>query len=697
MSGTRPTVSVIMATYNGARTIAASVRSILTQTFGPLELIVADDGSTDDTLRILGGIEDDRLVVLRNDRNFGVVASRNRCMAQARGRYVAMLDHDDLSMPTRLARQVAYLDANPGTVLLGTAARTLEDGALRSMGTPEHTTPELIAWLLHLANPLVCSSVMFRADAVHKLGVFMRKEFTYADDYDFYHRIAALGAVARLDEPLTIYRIHDSNAYKRHERVMRDNAQRVLEPAYGPLFGDEAGRASRLVVDHLAGGWGIASLADLRRLAEVFEHLNQHFLAGLDRKTSSALLRHAGQLWGRVLSASLRTGKVGVAGLLSCRVSGFRPGGAEFARLATDWMPMRRSLASLVRRPGPARQAPRPGRLFDMRYLPVPPDPLAPPTLFVVVDTEAEFDWNKPFARELTSVTAMDDIERGQDIFDRYGLKPIYAIDYPVASQERGFARLAAIHARQGCEIGAHLHPWTTPPFEEDVSTRNSYPGNLDPALEERKLAVLMQAIRRSFNISPVFYKAGRYGFGPATPAALVRHGIRVDLSVLPFADLRRRGGPDFQALQPIAYRIDGTAILSLPMTRSHVGAWPALAGVARAMDNLPAGRSLHLNSVLARLGLFETITLTPEGVTVSEQVRLIRTMLKHGTRQFVLHYHSPSLSPGHTPYVRDQAGLQILLSRLSEVCRFFFQELGGLPGDPAELLTMADRQPFSD
>ena len=260
-------------------------------------------------------------------------------------------------------------------------------------------------------------------------------------------------------------------------------------------------------------------------------------------------------------------------------------------------------------------------------------------------------------------------------------------VDYPVASQPRGYAKLRAILERDGCEIGAHLHPWTTPPFEEALSPENSYPGNLDPALEERKLAVLMQVIRENFGISPVFYKAGRYGFGPATPAALVKRGIRVDLSVLPGADLRRQGGPDFRLLEPVLYRMCGTRILSLPMTRSEVGFLPSLGRLGGAVQNFPGGGFLRLPSVLARLRIADTITLTPEGVTEEEQIRLIRAMLKRGSRQFVLHYHSPSLSPGNTPYARDETGAETLIHRLEHVCQFFFNEIGGIPGYPKDLL----------
>ena len=696
MNGTAiPAVSVIMATYNGARTIRSSIDSILSQTCRDLELIVADDGSTDGTVAILESIADPRLRILRNETNLGVVASRNRCFSHARARYVAMLDHDDLSAPTRLARQLAYLECHPATVLVGTDARVLDGGVLRRTIHPAVTTPALIAWLLQVANPLVCASVMFRAEAVARLGVFMRESYSYADDYEFYHRMAALGAIARLDSPLTIYRVHDSNAYKRHEQTMLANAARVLVPGYRILFGEGAEEAASLVVQHLSAGKPVEDLASLRRLCTVFDTLNAAALnaPGMDAVTRELLHRHAAILWLRTLRAANRLGRIGLTALLACCPAGLRLGTAETARLAAERLPLGRRAHGVLRRmvPPSSLKPPAAGTLFGRDYLPILPGPADPPTLFVVVDTEAEFDWNKPFTRDLTSVSAMDDIERGQAVFDAYGLRPIYVIDHPVASQPRGYARLRAILQRDGCAIGAHLHPWTNPPFEEAVCARNSYPGNLDPALEERKLAVLMAAIRDAFGVSAQFYKAGRYGFGPATPDALVRHGIKVDLSVLPGADLRGRGGPDFRLLSPIPYCIAGTSILSVPMTRSEVGLAPSLGGVGQAAYRTPAGALLRVPAVLARLGITETITLTPEGVTAGEQIRLLRAMLKRGTRQFVLHFHSPSLSPGHTPYARDAAQAGVLVRRLADTCRFFFDELGGLPGTPGDLLRIAD------
>ncbi|WP_198262615.1 hypothetical protein [sulfur-oxidizing endosymbiont of Gigantopelta aegis] len=110
------------------------------------------------------------------------------------------------------------------------------------------------------------------------------------------------------------------------------------------------------------------------------------------------------------------------------------------------------------------------------------------PQLIVVIDTEEEFDWSSPPDKNAVAVTAMEKIYLVQDIFDEYQIKPCYIIDYPIASQAAGYEPLLEIYQKDNCEIGAHLHPWVNPPFEEALTISNMYPGNLSRALEFAKL-----------------------------------------------------------------------------------------------------------------------------------------------------------------------------------------------------------------
>ncbi|MGQ0559619.1 MAG: polysaccharide deacetylase family protein, partial [Sphingosinicella sp.] len=165
-----------------------------------------------------------------------------------------------------------------------------------------------------------------------------------------------------------------------------------------------------------------------------------------------------------------------------------------------------------------------------------------PPQLLVVVDTEEEFDWNEPFSRAATATSAIAAQARAHEIFDRFGIVPTYVVDYPVAANAKPAAILRKLKDEGRAEIGAHLHPWVTPPFVEEVNARNSYGCNLPPEVERAKIETLTAAIGEAFGERPTIFKAGRHGLGPSTVRALVELGYRIDCSALPHSDLRADG-----------------------------------------------------------------------------------------------------------------------------------------------------------
>jgi glycosyltransferase involved in cell wall biosynthesis len=264
-----PRVSVLVTTRNGAATIGKSLDSILRQTMGDFELLVVDDGSVDGTPAILAAIDDPRLRVLRHGRAHGIAAARNAGLACCQAPYVAVLDHDDLSLPQRLAAQADYLDSHPGTVLVGTAVRILNAGKDVASGQPARVAPAGLRLLLHLGNPLTWSSVMFRRDALEAVAVggeTLRQSAEPADDYDLYHRLMALGEVARLDQVLTQYRWHSSNTSHSMAAQIRARAAWVLARAYAPWFGAEAEAEATLVIRHLSDRSPVPDAATLDRL-----------------------------------------------------------------------------------------------------------------------------------------------------------------------------------------------------------------------------------------------------------------------------------------------------------------------------------------------------------------------------------------------------------------------------------------------
>lgn len=323
----------------------------------------------------------------------------------------------------------------------------------------------------------------------------------------------------------------------------------------------------------------------------------------------------------------------------------------------------------------------------------LPPD--TPPILVVVVDTEEEFDWARPMERSQTAVTAMAEQHRAHRIFERYGIRPTYVIDYAVASQTQGYRPLAELLADGACRIGAHLHPWVNPPHDETVCAGNSYPGNLPPALERAKLAILTDTIAENLGTRPTVYKAGRYGLGPATAATLEALEYEIDASVVPFTDFRGDdGGPDFRrcGARPYWFGRD-RRLLEIPLSVCFTGALRRLGPGLRPILTSDWGMPLRLPGIFRRLGLLDRMRLTPEGIDFAEHKALTEAMLRAGHRVFSFTYHSPSLGIGNTPYVQSPRDREIFLGRFERYFDYFFGTLGGRAATPEEIRVLAQEQ----
>jgi hypothetical protein len=299
------------------------------------------------------------------------------------------------------------------------------------------------------------------------------------------------------------------------------------------------------------------------------------------------------------------------------------------------------------------------------------------PELLIVVDTEEEFDWAAPFSRDSRATTAVPAQLRAHEIYDRFGIVPTYVVDYPVATDPAAVGFLAGLRDAGKAEIGAHLHPWVTPPYDEDVNVRNSYHCNLPAALERAKIEALTGVIEKNFGERPTAFKAGRYGFGPSTARVLADFGYRVDCSLVPHTDFSGDGGPDFRGRPDRPYWLS-QGLLEVPLSVGFLGAMPGLGARVRWLFDSPGAGRLRLPGALARSGIVARSRLTPEGISAEEQCRLIEAMVRRGHRIFSLTYHSPSLAPGHTPYVRDEAGLTAFLASIEQVLTFFQGRLGG-------------------
>ncbi|MFW2853548.1 WalW protein [Sphingomonas sp. TX0543] len=271
----------------------------------------------------------------------------------------------------------------------------------------------------------------------------------------------------------------------------------------------------------------------------------------------------------------------------------------------------------------------------------------------VFIDTEEEFDWAAPFSRDAGTVTALAALPEAHRRLSDAGAAPAYFIDYPVASDPGGADLLRSILSdNPRAAIGAQLHPWVNPPFDEPLSSVASFAGNLPGRMLEEKLVRLTGAIAGAFERAPRAFRAGRYGLSPEMFGMLARHGYQLDSSVRPGFDYRAEGGPDFTHARGDAWRV--SEMIELPLSTVFTGALRRHGARLHArLGAVPRGRGLF-----SRAGLLARVPLTPEGVPLNDALEAIAIAIGEGARVLNFAFHSPSLVPGNTPYVRDRTDL---------------------------------------
>jgi hypothetical protein len=295
--------------------------------------------------------------------------------------------------------------------------------------------------------------------------------------------------------------------------------------------------------------------------------------------------------------------------------------------------------------------------------------------LIITIDTE-EDNW----AHYRTTDNPVENIEKIvqlQALFDRFEVKPTYLVTYPVATNPRSVAILKAILDAGKCEIGTHCHPWNTPPFEEEISERNSMLCNLPEDLVYRKLECLHEVISNNFDVLPVSFRAGRWGFGSSVARSLARLGYLVDSSVSPYVDWSVYHGPDFSAFPLRPYRFDLDDILT-PRADGALLEIPATVGFlqgdfARCQKWTKAcetniSKKFHLKGILSRVGLLENAWLSPEQSNSKTMIRLARHIEKMKLPCLNMSFHSTSLVAGLSPFVRDWEDERIFLQNIKEL-----------------------------
>ena len=657
---TTPLVTVLIPAYNAAATIARAINSVLAQSFTDYEIIVVDDGSRDTTSEIVQSYDEAAIRLLRLPSNQGASTAVNEGLKIARGKFIAFLDADDEWLPSKVSTQIDALVRNPAAVMVTCGCRFVDsDGnVFREFGIPPPNTSKSEVWRLLLAATFIAKPcVVARMEALQRVGPF-DVALPVAEDQNMWIRLAMQGEVEFIPEYLTI--VHESPGSL--TKVYADKVDKYVLPMIRRHLEEQKGRLSKEETRLILGARYTSVGRNL--------YLTGSLLQGVSLIVRAMMLGNQVKenLWYLVAASPPARMMKKLVGHPSGRA---QPSDGSAVLPNSDAGLLRPSAKDLVD---------------------VPP---GPPVLIVLIDAEAEFDWDGPFLRSLVSVRNLSCQVAAQNIFDRMGVRPTYLVDYAVATQPEGYQPIRELLQSGRCEVGAHLQPWENPPFVEELSVRTSFNHNLPAWLQKEKLGQLTDVIGSNFDIRPTAYRAGRYGVGDEMAWILEDLGYQIDVSVLPGYDLRSRHGPDFRHAFTRPYWFGRQRkLLEIPLTTGFSGLLARGSEPQVSSATLYAALSshgpakLHMPGIFARLGLLERITLTPEGMSIQELKHLTRLLLQRGHRVFTFNYHSSALLPGFTPYVRTQADLDRMLQTIEEYLRFFVDQLGGIAMTPSEFRT---------
>jgi glycosyltransferase involved in cell wall biosynthesis len=235
-------VTVLMPVYNAERYLRPAIDSILSQTFRDFEFLIVNDGSSDNSRKIVESYADPRIKLVDNPHNMGLTRTLNRGLGLATGELIARQDADDVSYPDRLRRQVEFLDAHRDTALVGTQTRVIdEDGRPSGLRHYDRCCEyESIRWDLLFGNSFTHSSVMFRRTIVAEEMGGYDETFKYEQDYDLWSRVACRYRVMNIPLVLVDYRIHPLSMSNTMRGVMAEEHGRVIRRHASAVLGGQA-------------------------------------------------------------------------------------------------------------------------------------------------------------------------------------------------------------------------------------------------------------------------------------------------------------------------------------------------------------------------------------------------------------------------------------------------------------------------
>ena len=220
-----PHVSVLMPVYNTRpEHLREAIDSILSQTFTDFEFLILNDCSTEPQVEeVVKSYHDPRIVYAVNERNLGISGSRNRLLDMAKGEYLAVMDHDDFSFPTRLEKQLAFLDSHPEVGIVGSLVESMADGSVKARPADDVSIKKMLMIHCNLSH----SSCMLRRSVLEKNHIRYEALYSPAEDYALFARLIPVTQFAILQEPLFRYRAWSGNTSNKQAKKMEAAAQGI--------------------------------------------------------------------------------------------------------------------------------------------------------------------------------------------------------------------------------------------------------------------------------------------------------------------------------------------------------------------------------------------------------------------------------------------------------------------------------------
>jgi peptidoglycan/xylan/chitin deacetylase (PgdA/CDA1 family) len=286
--------------------------------------------------------------------------------------------------------------------------------------------------------------------------------------------------------------------------------------------------------------------------------------------------------------------------------------------------------------------------------------------LLVTIDTEE--NWEGPGSLAIPNVSNVYEIPRLQEeYFDEFGIKPVYLVTFPVATDSKCIDILKMLYRKGKCEIGAHLHNWNSSPFTEKDVFEKSYQFRLPYNVEKQKIKDLTDVIEKNIGTRPVSFRAGRWGADGETIKILLELGYKIDLSITPLTDHSQYDGMNFMDA-PFDPYFPSVRDITLPDTGSEnrtVLEIPVPYGFSRPNFEMLGDiykyllkrcpRFLHIMGLLYKLNLLKKIRLSPELSSFREIKELTNACLARKTPVLHLTFHSSMISAGNSPYAKDK------------------------------------------